>query len=201
MSSRPIALIVHVDAEERRKLTALAPTVGWACTEVATVAAADRALRRVALRAVVTSAVLGDGSAFDVARAVEAVTTSTHPRLPILVVADAVDPADMNRAHMIDVEYVSAADPAPNVCKFLRRCGALPGCAAQLAELVKSAGLTEAEAALVALGAESTAQEYLLARRHITKNTLKTQVRSLLAKTGAAHLEEVVRPLRRKVGW
>ena len=90
----------------------------------------------------------------------------------------------MNRAHIVDVELVCEQDVQPNLRKFLRHAAEPRGCAAQLDELVVACGLTEAEAALVAIGVESTSQSFLLARRRITQNTLKTQVRSILAKDG-----------------
>jgi DNA-binding NarL/FixJ family response regulator len=137
---------------------------------------------------------LPDGSGFALASRAR----TLYPSLPILVVTGRGSPATTNEAQALGVEFACKPDLRQNFDAFLNRCAATAAsCRTRLvAALAKQHGLTRAEEHLVDLAIESSAHDYLVGALSVTANTVKTQIRSILAKTGAGSLERLVLPIR-----
>jgi DNA-binding NarL/FixJ family response regulator len=138
---------------------------------------------------------LPDGSGFEVIDAAR----RRQRDVPIFVLTGGGDTASINRAQRMGVEYACKPADAENVRCFLRRCET----ASQkrlddlVAAVIARHGLTPAESRIVRAAVECATREALSETLGLSFNTVKTQVHAVLARTGAASLEELVAPIRR----
>lgn len=137
--------------------------------------------------AVIAELALPDGSGFDVVEAA---------RCPCLIVAGSTAPDHINRAQRLGVEYACKPAPLENIERFLERVTRVPHSAALVADVGQRHHLTPAQSRLIAAAMESAAHDALAERLGVSPNTIKTQVRGILARTGAASLEALVSGLR-----
>jgi DNA-binding NarL/FixJ family response regulator len=136
---------------------------------------------------------LPDGSGFDVIQAARRVRAT----LPVIVVTGELNAQTINRVHLLNVALAIKPDVLSNLRYFAKRClaPATPR-AVFIDELVRAHRLTSAERRVVECALESTRRAVLVRKLDVTENTVKTQIRSLLNKTGAGSLDELVTPLR-----
>jgi DNA-binding NarL/FixJ family response regulator len=186
-------LLVENELQTARSFSRWIAAKGWEIQTARDVASAWAALSS-SFRGLVVDLSLPDGSGFDViARARE-----SQPDLPVLIVTGCVDSSAINRAQRLRAEYACKPDVAENVRAFLDRCRHAPS--TQLTTLVANLsaryGLTPAERRLVLAAAESATHGSLEKRLGVSVNTLKTQIRVVLRRTGAHSMEDLVTPLR-----
>lgn len=126
------------------------------------------------------------------------------PLLPLLVVAPLEQPELINLAHPLRARCIVAPLQASDVERFIQHArGFCPVERTQLDGYLSRFGedyeLTTREHALVAAGLEGVRRSELLARFRISENTLKSQVRGLLRKTGQASMDALMRSVLRDV--
>lgn len=141
--------------------------------------------------AVIADLVLADGSGFEVVEAAAA-----RSSCPCLIVAGSTAPDHINRAQRLGVEYACKPAPIENIERFLERVTRVSHSTDLVAELGHRHHLTPAQRRLVAEAVESAAHEGLAERLGVSTNTIKTQIRGILARTGATSLEELVTQIR-----
>ncbi len=126
------------------------------------------------------------------------------PLLPLLVVVPTEQPELINLAHPLRARCLVAPLQAADVERFIRHAqGFCPVERKELDGYLSRFGqdyeLTTREHALVAAGLEGVRRSELLARFRISENTLKSQVRGLLRKTGQASMDALMRSVLRDV--
>ncbi|MGE0321361.1 MAG: hypothetical protein AB7K71_15520 [Polyangiaceae bacterium] len=126
------------------------------------------------------------------------------PLLPLLVVVPTDQPQWINLAHPLRAQCLLAPLQPTDVRRFIQQ--ALSFCPVEREELDgylsrfgQDYELTTREHALVAAGLEGVRRSELLARFRISENTLKSQVRGLLRKTGQASMDALMRSVLRDV--
>jgi two-component system response regulator DevR len=137
---------------------------------------------------------LPDGSGLELAKHARA----AHPDLPVLVVTGAGSAAATNEAQTLGVEFAFKPDLRASFDAFVDRCRTIAASSrsALVTAFAGAHGITPAERRLLEVAVDSTARDYLERALGVTTNTLKTQVRSILGKTGYESLEHLVLPLR-----
>jgi DNA-binding NarL/FixJ family response regulator len=160
-------------------------------------AAAEDAVRGAELDELVGAIVdvrLPDGDGLDVVASLRRRRAS----LPILVLTGSNDPAVINRAHALRAELVVKPFYRDNLRAFLTRLPARPerGLADAVEELAGAHGLTVRERQIVGHVAAGVPRSRLPEVLGVSENTVKSQIRSLLAKTGQSSLGELVWQLR-----
>lgn len=126
------------------------------------------------------------------------------PLLPLLLVAPAEHPDLINRAHPLRAQCLVAPLAATDLSDFFGRARQfVPVERPQLATYLTSFGtdhaLTEREQELMVAGLDRVERGELLHRFRISENTLKSQVRGLLRKTGQASMDALLRSVMRDV--
>ncbi|MCA9648100.1 MAG: hypothetical protein H6718_13110 [Polyangiaceae bacterium] len=126
------------------------------------------------------------------------------PLLPLLLVVPTDQPQWINLAHPLRAQCLLAPLQPADVRQFIQH--ALSFCPVEREELDgylsrfgQDYELTTREHALVAAGLEGVQRSELLARFRISENTLKSQVRGLLRKTGQASMDALMRSVLRDV--
>lgn len=126
------------------------------------------------------------------------------PLLPLLVVVPLEQPEWINLAHPLRARCLVAPLQPADVRRFVHHAqGFCPVEREELDGYLSRFGqdyeLTSREHALVAAGLEGVRRSELLARFRISENTLKSQVRGLLRKTGQASMDALMRSVLRDV--
>lgn len=147
-------------------------------------------------RAAIVDIGLPDGTGLDVVAAIR----RRRPSTPVLVLTASRDPDVINRCHELRAEFVCKPRFRRNLIEFLKR---VPVAVADggntadgVAALAREFSLTPREAEIVARAAGGVPRRYLLDELGVTENTLKSQIRSILDKTGCSSLPEVVWKVR-----
>lgn len=154
------------------------------------------------LAAAVVDIGLPDGTGFDVVELLR-----RHDRnLPVLILTGSNDPATINRAHALRVEFVCKPFFSENLAQFVQRTlsGSQYGDRQQLATVVGAITteykLSHREGQILAFAAEGIPRSRLSDVMGVTENTVKSQVRSLLDKVEKTALSEVVWWVRNRAG-
>ena len=141
---------------------------------------------------------LPDGSGLEVVK----VARDRYPLLPVLVLTARIEPQLINRAHALRAEYLCKPAGDEELGGFLRRCIAFERVpddrVSRMAdELSVRCELTPRETDLVAAAVANLSRTDMLEEFDITENTLKSQVRQVLRKTGHESLDALARSLLR----
>lgn len=158
--------------------------------------------RHAELAAAVVDIGLPDGSGFEVVEALR----SRDRNLPVLILTASNDPATINRAHALRVEFVCKPFFSENLSQFVQRTlsGSQYGDRQQLASVVAQITsdykLSHRESQILAFAAEGIPRSHLSDVMGVSENTVKSQVRSLLDKVEKSALSEVVWWVRNQAG-
>lgn len=125
-----------------------------------------------------------------------------YPLLPMLVLTGRFDRVSINRSHALRAEFVCKPATEDDLAGFLRRAITFERVgndriAALVDELCRACALTPREVDLVGAVLAGNARKAILDQFDITENTLKSQVRTLLRKTGHESLDALMRALYR----
>jgi DNA-binding NarL/FixJ family response regulator len=154
------------------------------------------------LAAAVVDIGLPDGTGFDVVELLR-----RHDRnLPVLILTGSNDPATINRAHALRVEFVCKPFFSENLAQFVQRTlsgsqyGDRQQLAAVVAQITTEFKLSHREGQILAFAAEGIPRSRLSDVMGVSENTVKSQVRSLLDKVEKTALSEVVWWVRNRAG-
>lgn len=141
---------------------------------------------------------LPDGSGFEVVM----YARRAMPLVPILVLTGNHERDDINRAHQLRAEYLVKPAAGPELFGFLRRAVSLERVPNErvawlVEELTQRLQLTAREAELIAAAVGNTPRSELREQFSITDNTLKTQIRQVLQKTGFESLDALAKAILR----
>ena len=190
------ALVMQAIVREAR--AAFATRTVSSAAEALALFARDQLLADVA--AAVIDVGLPDGDGLQVAAALRA----RRGNLPILVLTASNDPGTINRAHMLRAEFVCKPFFRDNLRSFLQRLpigpGPWPDASLRLATAVERTarehGLTSREAQILGLAVDGVPRANIPQVLGVSENTVKSQVRSLLDKTGNDALSQLVWQVR-----
>ena len=142
---------------------------------------------------------LPDGSGIEVADAAR----KRYPLVPMLVLTGRNDPRLINRSHELRAEFVCKPWSDADLAGFARRAIAFERVPKErlawvIEELARQCALTPREIDLVAAAvAQDTTRQELREQLGVSENTLKSQVRHLLGKTGHDSLDALTKALLR----
>lgn len=139
---------------------------------------------------------LPDGSGMDVVTDAR----TRYPLLPVLVLTGRTDRRVINRSHELRAEFVCKPAEGEELLGFVRRAIAFERVPNErvawvIDELARSHALTTRESELVAACMANTPRSKLAEQLGVTDNTLKSQIRSLLRKTGCESLDVLCKRL------
>lgn len=140
---------------------------------------------------------LPDGSGLEIVR----VARAHLPVVPVLVLTGRHDPPVINRSHQLRAEFCCKPASEDDVVAFARRAVALERIpnerlALVVDEFCRERDLTPREVEVV-LAAQSNSRGELSERLGVSRNTLKSLVRSLLGKTRHESLASLTQDLLR----
>jgi DNA-binding NarL/FixJ family response regulator len=143
---------------------------------------------------------LPDGSGLDVVR----YARQKLPLLPVLILTAREDEPLINEAHVLRASYAVKPFDLGEMRRFVLRAEsfeAVPNSVLDesVAELAKECGLTRREAEVVAAAFARRSRREVLATLGVSENTLKSQVKSILRKTGHDSMQALSRALLRDV--
>lgn len=124
-----------------------------------------------------------------------------YPVLPVLMVTAHLDRECINQAQVLRAEYVTKPTAARNLDAFARRALRVPTrkrLARAVRRLIQDAGVSEGEARVLEAVADGCSRTSLASELEISENTLKTQVRRLLKKTGYGNIVALREDLLRR---
>jgi DNA-binding NarL/FixJ family response regulator len=139
---------------------------------------------------------LPDGSGLTVVRRAR----ELFPLLPVLVLTGRDDMEVINAAHALRVDLACKPIDREEIVRFVEGALAL-GCITdariqeKVAELAAASKLTPREAQIVELTLSRRSRSEVLAELGVSENTLKTQVKGLLRKTGHDSMTALTRSL------
>jgi DNA-binding NarL/FixJ family response regulator len=154
------------------------------------------------LAAAVVDIGLPDGTGFDVVELLRRL----HRNVPVLILTGSNDPATINRAHALRVEFVCKPFFSENLAQFVQRTlsGSQYGDRQKLQAVVDAITtefrLSHRESQILAFAAEGIPRSHLSDVMGVSENTVKSQVRSLLDKVEKTALSEVVWWVRSRAG-
>jgi DNA-binding NarL/FixJ family response regulator len=187
----PILILEH-DPDRLRPTAERVERAGWPVLRAATTQEAIDALNE-RCGGLIVEIRPRDGSGFDLINA--ALSLQSHA--PVLILTSTLDRDDSNRAQALHADYVCKPLEGSNLRAFLERCrqaGMLP------ATLVNNASaqyrLTPKERPVLASALVSSRREAIAKALDLAESTVKTHIASVLRKSGAASLEELVVPIR-----
>ena len=157
---------------------------------------------RVEIAAAVVDINLPDGTGFDVVESLR----QRDRNLPVLILTGSNDPATINRAHALRVEFVCKPFFSENLAQFVQRTlsGSQYGDREKLAVVVNEVSsqykLSLRESQILAFASEGIPRSRLSDVMGISENTVKSQVRSLLEKLEKQALADVVWWVRSRAG-
>ncbi len=139
---------------------------------------------------------LPDGSGLDVA----GYARGLFPLLPVLVLTGRNDRSVINRSHKLRAEFVCKPASEADLFGFVRRAVTFERVPDErlawlIDELAEHCELTPREVDVVAAAVANTPRQQLLETFQISENTLKSQVRSVLRKTGFESLDALAKSL------
>lgn len=139
---------------------------------------------------------LPDGSGLDVA----GFARSRLPLLPVLVLTGRNDRNLINRSHKLRAEFVCKPASEADLFGFVRRAVTFERVPDErlawlIDELSEQCELTPRETEVVAVAVANTPRQQLLEIFQVSENTLKSQVRSVLRKTGFDSLDSLAKAL------
>jgi DNA-binding NarL/FixJ family response regulator len=196
---QPRFLIVDSDAQWRQRLVDRFDVYGGALG-VAGAKAALAAIRAPSgWVAIVLDAVLADGSGFELLAEVRQLGLS----LPALVLTTLHDRESVNRADTLRAEFLCKPPDEECLTSFARRAVAYHWThSRRLATIVDAMALerhlTYRESELVAAALAGMPRRLIAEELGVTENTIKVQVRLLLAKCGVSSLDELADALLRR---
>jgi DNA-binding NarL/FixJ family response regulator len=129
---------------------------------------------------------------------------SEHGSLPILGLSKVAHARAVNEAYLRGVEFACKPDVVANVARFIELRTGDPETTVRrfVAELSRQHDLTHAESRLLIVAAMTTSRRSICVLLGVTPNTVKKHIKSLLSKTGAATIEDIVGPVReRTLRW
>jgi len=145
---------------------------------------------------------LPDGTGFEVVELLR-----KHDRnMPVLILTGSNDPATINRAHALRVEFVCKPFFSENLAQFVQRTlsgsqyGDRQKLAGVIAEITDSHKLSLRESQILAFAAEGIPRSRLADVMGVSENTVKSQVRSLLDKVEKQALSDAVWWVRNRAG-
>ena len=189
-------LVVEHDDSMAGDISRYVQCSGWRAQIERSVNASVLALEKRKFAAAIVELRLPDGLGFDVVHAVRV----RCRQAPSLVLATSIERDHINRAQLMGVEYACKPVRRENVDQFLHRCRDVASTPADLVSDVASRHrLTPAQSRLVQVAIESTSHDTLCERLGVSPNTVKTQIRGILTRTGAASLEGLVAGIRAAV--
>ena len=139
---------------------------------------------------------LPDGSGLDVV----GYARSQLPLLPVLVLTGRNNRSVINRAHKLRAEFVCKPANETDLFGFVRRAVTFERVPDErltwlIDELSQHSGLTPRETEVVAAAVANTPRQHLLEIFQVKENTLKTQVRNIMRKTGYDSLDSLAKAL------
>jgi DNA-binding NarL/FixJ family response regulator len=186
-------LVVEHDDSMATDLTCYVQCSGWRAQVERSVSASVLALEHSKVAAAIVELRLPDGLGFDVVHAMRV----RCRQAPSLVLATSIEPDHINRAQLMGVEYACKPVRRENVDQFLSRCREIASTPADLvSDVAIRHRLTPAQSRLVQVAIESTSHDTLCERLGVSPNTIKTQIRGILMRTGAVSLEDLVSRIR-----
>ena len=193
-------LIVEDEASLGRSLRRTFGHWGGHAEVVETVEAATEAYERRQWSGFLVDLMLPNGDGMDVVRYVR----ERDPTVPVLVVTGMETRRLVNEAHALRAEFVFKPASMKNYQTFISQMianevdqpASLMDTALSFAEC---AGLSEGETRLLVLSVSGVGREKLADRLLVSENTVKTQVRRMLRKTGARSVSDVVQRVLRTV--
>lgn len=143
---------------------------------------------------VVLDVVLPDGSGLDLL----AVLRGLHPLLPVLVLTGRFEPKVANRAQALRAECVFKPATLENFTTFINGALAVDSAtndrvARTVSELALRLALPAREMNVLAFAVAEVPRAAMSAELGISENTLKSQIKSLLKKTGHSSLNDLAR--------
>lgn len=157
---------------------------------------------KVTIAAAVVDINLPDGTGFDVVETLR----QRDRNLPVLILTGSNDPATINRAHALRVEFVCKPFFSENLSQFVQRTlsGSQYGDREKLSVVVNQIAtehkLSLRESQILAFASEGIPRSRLADVMGISENTVKSQVRSLLEKLEKKALSDVVWWVRNRAG-
>jgi two-component system response regulator DesR len=151
------------------------------------------------LTGLITEHDLKDGNGIDVVKRCR----DLYPMLPVLMLTASIEPRVINRAHSLRAEFLAKPAHRKELRGFLRRAVAFERVPDQriawlVDEVVRTRGLSPRETDILAAAVEGTPRKQIAEQIGTTENTVKSCVKSVLRKCGAANLDEVVREIMRR---
>lgn len=153
---------------------------------------------RAAWTGLVLDLVLPDGYGVDLLAEIR----PEHPNLPVLVLTGELKAGVINRVQQLRAEYVCKPADPENLRSFIR--SALASEVTDQRSLryrIESAAgrlrLTQREAEILALASEGFCRREVARHLGVSENTVKTQIRGVLEKSGARTLQSLVHEIIR----
>lgn len=187
-----ILLIVEDDPLGARSLGRLLVDRPEAVTVASTLAAA-RAIPLGEVRAIFLDIGLPDGDGLDFLEE----TRAAGNDLPVAVVTGTMDSGSINRAQRLGAEFIAKPYESESVRAFLRRADARTDVTRWTHRLAHPEKLSTAEAAIVEHAVNGLSLRSIARVRGVSLNTVKSQIRSILKKTGYPSLQRLVLDLAR----
>lgn len=189
----PLVLVVDDDALVRSAMARAVAT----CARVLVAEGVADALAVVKgspdrLDAAIIDIGLRDGSGLELVRTLHA----TAPTLPVLLVTGDIHATSVNAAQELHVEIVAKPLVLGTLTEFVERtrAGTVDARIARATDsYARENDLTPAEKALVSLAIQGVRSRDIPARLGVSEGTAKTQISSVLFKTGEHSLESVAR--------
>lgn len=117
---------------------------------------------------------------------------AARPRLPILALVHTPSPELLDTLHALDVAICSPRLSEANLRRFVALTSDVPLGADEIRERVRQKalrkGLSRRETDLLLLATSGMPRRAIATALHVSENTVKAQIRSLLRKTGARSL-------------
>lgn len=189
-------MVLEDKPELRRSIarTISAPLVAVPCENVAE---AEAALELdLPLAGAILDVQLPDGSGLDVVRQLR----RRWPLMPVLVMTGSRSASPALNAHMLDAIYLPKPVPPQNIRYFLQLVEAVAmtddnAIGRALARYAETNELPRQQVQLLACSLRGVPRKDLAATLGVSENTVKSQVRVLLAKTGEPNLDAVERKI------
>lgn len=167
------------------------PVVRAATVADARVKLGDPSLRLVAL---CTDVNLPDGSGLDVLRA----TREAHPRIAALVLTGSTIPRVVNNSFLLGASFLSKPTTEESLETFARRAIACEAVGdSNVLRVIETVAnewaLSDREVQLLGLAVADRPRDELADALGVSENTTKSQVKSLLKKSAAKNLDQLVR--------
>ena len=158
-------------------------------TEVSSEPEALLVIATVRLTGIVTDVAIRHGSGLEVARAAR----ERAPDMPILIVSGLVTAERLDAAHEFEANYLLKPLDGPQIARFAVRAIARERRGETLLrDWVDRYGLSAAEAVTLRLAVDGRRGEEMAAVRQVSITTVRTQIRSLLAKVDMPSVAETV---------